>query len=111
MPKSAKVSGDITKQDVAIADSTGTVMLTLWEADTGQVTEDTTHHFSNMMVRSYQGCMYFSMSKQVGSITWSEVDIGEVANNNHSEVDTTIHATEVAAVITIESYARAMLTS
>ena len=51
------------------------------------------------------------MSKQVGSITWSDVDIGEVANNNHSEVDTTIHATEVAAVITTESYARAMLIS
>ena len=81
------------------------------EADTGQVTEDTTYHFSNMMVRSYQGCMYFLMSKQVGSIMRSDVDIGEVANNNHSEVDTTVHTAEVAAVITIESYARAMLIS
>ena len=49
------------------------------------------------------------MSKQGGNITRCDVDIGEVANNNHSGVDTTIHAAEVAAVITIESHARAML--
>ena len=37
-----------------IANSTGTVKLTLWEADIWKVTEDTTYRFSSMMLRSYQ---------------------------------------------------------
>ena len=103
--ETATVSGGITKQDVKIADSTGTVKLTLWEADIGKVTEDTTYRFSSMMVRSYQGCKYLSMPKQGGSITQCDDDIGEVADDDHDQVDITIHAAEVAAVISLESYA------
>ena len=45
------------------------------------------------------------MPKEGAVITQYDVDIGEVADKDNCEVDTTIHATEVASVITLESYA------
>ena len=52
-----------------------------------------------------QGCKYLSMPKQGGSITQCDDDIGEVAEDDHDQVDITIHAAEVAGVISLESYA------
>ena len=101
--KTAKVSTSITKQDITIADPTGTVKVDIMEVDIGQVAEGTTYHLSNMMVHSYQGCMYLSILKGA-IITQYDVDIGEAADDD-SKVDTTIHATEMASVITLESYA------
>ena len=74
------------------------------EVDIGQVAEGTTYRLSNMMVHSYQGCMYLSILKEGAIITQYDVDIGEVADDD-SKVDTTIHTTEMASVITLESYA------
>ena len=90
-----QVSGGIAKQDITIANSTGVIKLTLWEADIGQVTEDNSYCFKNMMVRSYND---LSMPKDGGSITQCD-DIGEVADDDHGLHDTTIKAAEVAAVI------------
>ena len=90
---------------VSIADSTGAVKLTLWETNIGKVTEDTSYQFSNMLVQSYQGFKYLSMPKEGGSITEYHTDIGEVADDDHGQADTTIHAAEVAAVIALDSYA------
>ena len=102
--ETTKVSGGIAKQDVTIADSTGVVKLTLWEADIGQVTEDNSYCFENMMVQSYNDCKYLSMPKDGSSITQCD-DIGEVADDDHGLDDTTIEATEVAAVINLYTYA------
>ena len=99
-----KVSGGIAKQDAIIADSTGVVKLTLWEANIGKVTEDNSYRFENMMVQSYNDCKYLSMPKDGGSITQRD-DIGEVAGDDHGLDDTTIEAAEVAAVIKLDTYA------
>ena len=45
------------------------------------------------------------MPKQGGSITQCDDDLGEVAEDDHDQVDITIHAAEVAGVISLESYA------
>ena len=99
-----KVSSRIAKLGIAIADFTGVVKLTLWEADFGQVREDNTYCFADMMVWSYNDCKHLSMPKEGGSLTHCD-DIGEVADDDHGQDDTTIQAAEVAVVITLESYA------
>ena len=48
------------------------------------------------------------MPKQGGSITQCDDDIGEVADDDHDQVDITIHAAEVAAVISLDMILRGM---
>ena len=47
------------------------------------------------MVQSYQRCKYPSMSKEGDTITQCDIDIGEVANDDYGQVDTTIQGAEL----------------
>ena len=97
--ETANVSARITKQDITIADPTGAVKIDIMGG--GHWSSSRRYHLLSF---KHDGSPISRMSKEGGIITQYDVDIGEVADND-GEVDTTIHATEVASVITLESNA------
>ena len=98
MKDPVKDSGGLTKQDVILA----------WEADVGSTTEGTSHHFNNIVVRSYQDVKYISLPKDGVNMVEIE-DIGDVAEDNLSEYSITVHSAEVIGVLTLESYAACLV--
>ena len=71
------VSGNKCKQDVTIADATGTARLTLWEDDIGKLVQNSCYSLSNVMVRTFRQTKYLTMPKEGSTITLSP-DIGDV---------------------------------
>lgn len=59
------VAGNKYKQDVTVADSTGTARFTLWETDIGKIEANTSYILSNVMVRTYQHIKYLTLPKMV----------------------------------------------
>ena len=98
-----KVSGNLTKQDIVVADSTSAAKLTVWEANVGCVTEGESYRFVNLVVRSYQHSKYLSLPKDSGHIEKIE-DIGDVVEDDLAEDSVTVYGAEVAGVIALGSY-------
>ncbi len=98
-----KVSGNLTKQDLALADATGSIKLTLWQDKIGSIEQGTSYHFTNMVVRTYLHTKYLSMPKEGASIDKIE-DIGSVADDDLPETDTTIRSAEVIGVASLDNY-------
>lgn len=95
----SKVSGDLTKQDITIADRTAAARMTLWEADIG-------HRKSyklTIVVHTYQGSKYLTMPKEGANLD-EIADIGEVAADDIPENVVTAHDVEVIGVQTLDSY-------
>ena len=66
----------LTKQDVHIADATGTTRLVLWESEVSSLEVDRSYSFTNVTVKEYSDDKFLSLGK---SSTKSPVeDIGEV---------------------------------
>lgn len=79
-----EVPGGKKKQDIVIADSTGTARFTVWEGEIGKVKEGKCYNLKGMMVREFRGRKFLSTSKANSEI--EEVsDIGEVADPDDQE--------------------------
>lgn len=70
--------GDLTKQDMIIADKTGRATLTFWESNVETVMANLLYHFNNIIVCEYQGNKYLSLPKKDASIS-NIPDIGDVS--------------------------------
>ena len=79
-----EVSGEMRKQDLLIADSSGSIQLTIWQEMIGTVSKDQSYRFTNMMVRIFKGNKYISTSKTDSNIT----SIDNICNvNNTNNID------------------------
>ena len=56
---SIDVSGGKRKQDILVADASGNVRLTVWEAEVGNVKEGASYRLGGLMVRDYRGMKNF----------------------------------------------------
>ena len=99
----SKVSGDLTKQDITIADRTAAARMTLWEADIEHMKEGKSYKLTNFVVRTYQGSKYLSMPKEGANLD-EIADIGEIAADDIPENVVTAHDVEVIGVQTLDSY-------
>ena len=99
----AKVSGNLKKQDITIADDTAAERLTLWEGDVGRMEEDECYRLCNIVVRSYQGVKYLSFPKAGADMT-TIGDIGDVVVDDLAEDFTTVDGAVVIGVLTLDSY-------
>ena len=68
---------------MVVADSSGSIRLTIWEEMIGQVAEGLSYRFTGMMVRMFKGKKFLSMSKTESNIEVIS-DIGEVEVDDDS---------------------------
>ena len=58
-----EVSVELKKQDLIVAESSGSIRLTIWQQMIGQVEKDKSYRFNKMMVRLFKGKKFLSTSK------------------------------------------------
>lgn len=71
-------------QNVIVADSTGTVRLTVWEGEIGKIEVDKSYKLSGMVVREFRRRKFLSTSKEKSTIKVVQ-DIGEVVTESESQ--------------------------
>ena len=76
--------GGKKKQDITIADTTGTGKLVLWEDNIGNITEGESYKLSGMMVRTFQNKHYLSMPRDNATIDPLS-DIGDVEEDESDD--------------------------
>lgn len=81
-----EVPGGMKKQDLLIADSSGSIRLTIWEVMIGQVVEGQSYRFQKMMVRMFKGKKVLSTSKTDSAIEEID-DVGEVETSDDIELE------------------------
>ncbi len=98
-------SGKI-KQDITIADSTGTTRLVLWESDVNSVTLNKSYKFNNIVIKEFQETKYLALGR-VGSAVSEIDDIGNVATHK-TDIDYHIlrklNNAEIVAIVTLDCY-------
>ena len=77
LKESLEVEPSLLKQDIIIADATGTVRLTVWQQDTNQLCIGKSYVFDKVTVRSYDGSKYLTPPKSSWSYSTCD-DIGSV---------------------------------
>ena len=94
------------KQDLIVADSTGTIKLTLWGNEVGKYDIDSSYQLQQMSIRTYNGYKYLNFPKEGGSST-KIGDIGDVANitdNSQHTSSSDIHNATVGGVSRLFKY-------
>jgi ssDNA-binding replication factor A large subunit len=89
------------KQDLIVADSTGTIKLTIWGNEVGKYEIDSSYQLQQMSIRTYNGYKYLNFPKEGGSST-KIGDIGDIAkitnkSQHTSSSDMYIHNARVCA--------------
>ena len=97
-----QVSGNLTKQDLIIADATAAAKITLWEDRVDTIDEGDSYEFKNVNVRSFKQEKYLSVSKKATTITLIP-DLENVAEDDVPDNSITINDTRVVAA-TLNSY-------
>ena len=92
-----EVKPGLYKQDVTLADSTGTVRITLWQDDIGKLDVEQSYHIQNLLVRSYDGSKYLTPPKSGSTITPKD-DIGAVEEPEDEEDKNELVDADVIAV-------------
>ena len=91
-----KLTNGKCKQDVIVADSTGSITCVLWEGDIGMMEEKRSYRLQNVCVNSFRGNKFLSVGKETCKV--SEVsDIGDVDINLVSE-DGLVHLENVEVI-------------
>ncbi len=95
---------DKTKQDVYVADATGSIRLTLWQEDINKLDVNQSYLLKNVNVRSYQKLKYLSFPKNDATI--EEIsDLEDVCDLEQEIVtDPELHNVEVLLVLNLQSY-------
>ena len=78
-----EVKPDLYKQDVTVADSTGTVRLTLWQDVIGKLEVDKSYLVENLLVKSFNNVKYLTPPKSGCRIV--PKDIGQVEEESDSD--------------------------
>ena len=98
---------DKSKQDVYVADATGSMRLTLWQDDINKLDVNKSYLLKNVAVRSYQKVKYLSFPKE--DVTIEEVsDLGDVCDLEQETVTDPsrreLNDVEVLLVLNLQSY-------
>ena len=98
------VSGGKRKQNVIIADTTGSATLTLWESDIDKLQEQESYHLIKLIVRINQGQHYLS-SPISGATIYHIDDLQDVIEaDTQQPMDQTLHGVQVIGVPSLEAY-------
>ena len=74
-----EVKAGLIKQDITLADHTGTARLVLWQQDVNKLKIGTSYQLENLLVKTYNGSKYFTVEKSGCSChECDDIDIGEV---------------------------------
>ena len=94
-----------TKQDTVIADSTGTLRLTLWEGDVDKLDEGKSYKLVNMLVRCYKGCNYLSFPTDGSAHETTDVDTGSIDTESSIQHEPQKRTFEIIGVSKLALYA------
>jgi hypothetical protein len=99
------VTGEKLKQDIIIADETGTAKVTLWEKHVQSLQNSKSYTLKNFTVREYSSKKYLSMPREGASIT-NIADIGEVEDSlSDTECEIfELHNAQITGVQQLDSY-------
>ena len=95
-----------TRQDITIADSTGTGLLQLWENDVGTMNRDASYLLSGFLVREYASSRYLSKARNESNVQEVEdlEDVHYEAVDMDQPSDTTIlYGAQIVAVSKLDS--------
>lgn len=98
------------KQDLVIADSSGSARLTVWEEVIGKVVKGKSYRFIGMMVREFKGRKFLSTSKtdskveEIGDIGEVEVDEEEVEEGGSRALAKLVNGVRVVGVDRLTLY-------
>ena len=96
--------GDKQRQDVIVADETGTARVCLWEDDINKLVENSSYRLQNFTVSEYQSTKYLSVARE-GTEIVSIADIGIVSEAVRDEHEcTTINNVQVIGVPLLDKY-------
>ena len=98
------VSGGKRKQNVIIADTTGSATLTLWESDIGKLQEDESYHLIKLIVRIYQDQHYLSFPMSGATIHHIDDLQNVIEADTQQPMDETLHGVQVIGVPSLEAY-------
>lgn len=93
------------KQDVIIADSSGLARLTLWEKDTDSLREQQCYHFTNFLVREFNGRKYLVMTRYDSTVQEiPEISCCKEFKELEPEPSNSIKAAKIIAVLSLETH-------
>ena len=98
------VTGGKKKQDVLVADHSGTCKVVLWENNIGILKQDECYKLQNFVVRKYAAIKFLSMGKESSTII-PIADIGEVQHYPHvpDNIETITNAS-IVGVLRLDNY-------
>ena len=98
------VGGGKRKQDVTIADKTGSAILTVWERDIGTIKLEQSYQFNRVTVRTFQGKINLSLPSTGATVEEIE-DLEDIVTDTSDEenTDEIIQAAKVIAVNNLEA--------
>ena len=98
------VTGGKKKQDVLVADHSGTCKVVLWENNIGILKQDECYKIQNFVVREYAAIKFLSMGKESSTII-PIADIGEVQHYPHvpDNIETITNAS-IVGVLRLDNY-------
>ena len=76
---SSETISDLPHQDIVIADSTGTIRVSLWSKGVDMITENSSYCFKNFTIRLYQCKKYLNQSKNQSFIEEID-DVGDAVD-------------------------------
>lgn len=91
------------KQDVTVADETGSCLITLWQDKVGSMIKDKAYHFRNISVTLFNKRLQLTIPRE-GAVTQDEQDLvnaSAVTVNDDTEI---LRMTSVAAVNGLTEY-------
>ena len=93
------------KQDVTIADNSGTARVTLWESDINSLTEKECYRLCNFLVREYNASKYLVMCRNEATVERISDIEASTSFEDVSEQNTTIlHGAKIIAVLSLDSH-------
>ena len=93
---------DKLKQDIIVADATGTARLTVWEDHCNSLQQGRSYHLKNYVVRVFQAVKYLSRGE--GSQLLAIEDIGHVAAEVEEDQEITYKHVTIIGVPQLDSY-------
>ena len=102
MKEEMNVKGKV-KQDVIVADGSGTARVSVWEGHVNEMKVNCSYCLKNFMIREFQGTKYLTMAKEGSEITAID-DIGCVKEQKSEEELLVINNVAIVGVPFLDSY-------
>ena len=97
------LNGGKRKQEVLVADCTGKVMITLWEADIGRLELHKLYQLNRLEIRTYQGKYYLSFPSTASVDCISDIKDAIDVFSSEDDDEEHLHAVTISGIKQLET--------